>query len=40
MKKKNEKKTMHAVNIYNAQYRISYSKGIAVRNLIYSVIDK
>ena len=29
---------MHAVNIYNAQYRISHSKGN--RNLIYSVIDK
>ena len=39
-----QQSTMHAVNIYNAQYRISYSKGnnsrIAVRNLIYSVIDK
>ena len=39
-----QQSTMHAVNIYNTQYRISYSKGnnssIAVRNLIYSVIDK
>ena len=41
-----QQSTMHAVNIYNTQYRISCSKGnkleytIAVRNLIYLVIDK
>ena len=25
--KQQQKSTMHAVNIYNTQYRISYSKG-------------